>query len=32
LSLTFSARDSSVNADDWRYRLIAYNKGEFVDI
>lgn len=32
LSLTFSAGDSSVNADDWRYRLIAYNKGEFVDI
>ena len=31
-SLTFSARDCTINADDWRYRLIAYNQGEFVDI
>ena len=32
LSLIFSARDCTINADDWRYRLTAYNKGEFVDI
>lgn len=32
LSLTFSARDCTVNADDWRYRLTAYNNLEFIDI
>lgn len=32
VSLTFAVRDCTINADDWRYRLIAYNQGEFVDI
>ena len=32
LSLKFSACDCTISADDWRYRLIAYNQGEFVDV
>jgi hypothetical protein len=32
LSLVFSARDSVVAADEWRYRMTSYNGGEFVDI
>ncbi len=31
-SLTFSAAECTINADDWRYRLTSYNNGEFVDI
>lgn len=32
LSLAFTVDDCTIHADDWRYRLIAYNDGEFVDI
>ncbi|MEL7500747.1 MAG: hypothetical protein AAFN77_24350 [Planctomycetota bacterium] len=32
LSLTFCAHECKINADDWRYRLTAYNNGEFVEI
>lgn len=32
LSLEFSARKCTINADDWRYQLTAYNNGEFVDV
>ena len=32
LSLEFVIEDRSVNADNWRYKLTSYNKGEFVDI
>ena len=32
LSLEFVVEGNSVNADNWRYRLASYNKGEFVDI
>ena len=32
LTLTFSAHECTINADDWRYRLTVYNNGEFVDI
>ena len=32
LSLEFVVEDSSINADNWRYKLTSYNKGEFVDI
>lgn len=31
-SLTFMVGGATVNADAWRYRLTAYNGGEFVDI
>jgi hypothetical protein len=31
-SLVFEACESSVVADDWRYRLTSYRSGEFVDI
>ena len=31
-SLVFTAADSTICADDWRYHLTAYNDGEFVDI
>lgn len=32
LSLTFVIEESEVCADNWRYRLTSYNKGEFVDV
>ena len=32
LSLEFSAQNCTINADDWRYQLTAYNNGEFADI
>jgi hypothetical protein len=31
-TLAFTIDDSKVNADEWRYRMTSYNKGEFVDI
>ena len=31
-SLRFTARDCTVDADNWRYLLTSYNDGEFVDI
>lgn len=31
-SLVFEAGESRVVADDWRYRLVSYRSGEFVDI
>lgn len=31
-TLEFSAHGCSINADNWRYQLTAYNAGEFVDI
>lgn len=31
-SLIFSVGDVTVSADDWRYRITSYNRGEFVDI
>lgn len=31
-SLVFETDNSRICADDWRYRLTAYNSGEFVDI
>jgi hypothetical protein len=32
LSLTFEIEEVEICADNWRYRLTSYNKGEFVDI
>ena len=32
LSLSFEARGITVNADEWQYRMISYNDGEFVDV
>ena len=31
-SLTFRLSEQTVCADGWRYQLISYNQGEFVDI
>ena len=31
-TLTFSAHGCTINADNWRYGLTAYNGGEFVDV